>query len=117
MVWEWSHSPEAYEAVRHNISKMSREKLEVIYAEYRASQDKKGNIQTGTNNFDERKYNRALKYAKDLDLGLLVEAVSKWTENLRLCTNGGYKAWCCPFGCDPHMVSFDEETEEDCEQE
>lgn len=107
MTWEWSHTNEAYAAVEQNIRDMDREKLEVIYAEWRASQDKRGNFQTGTNNFDERKYNRALAYAKKLDLCLLVEAVIEWTSQLRNCTNGGWLAWCCPFGCDTHMVPFD----------
>jgi hypothetical protein len=30
------------------------------------------------------------------------------------CENGGHEAWCCPFGCGPHLVPFDPiSTEED----
>lgn len=104
MSWEWSHSAEAYDAVETNIRSQPREWLEIVYAEWRASQGKGGAF---TDQFDERKYGRALAFAKREDVSdeLLMESIIGWTNELRTCTNGGWMAHCCPFGC--HMVPFD----------
>lgn len=36
----------------------------------------------------------------------LAESIWSRMEELATCTNGGWEAYCCPFGCGPHMVSF-----------
>ena len=37
MVWEWSHSTEAYAAVQQNIHVQTRDWLAVVYAEWKAA--------------------------------------------------------------------------------
>ena len=44
MAWSWSHSQEAYENARENLSTLDRETLEIIFAEWRAAQGKGGII-------------------------------------------------------------------------
>ena len=44
MAWSWSHSQEAYENARENLSTLDRETLEIIFAEWRAAQGKGGVI-------------------------------------------------------------------------
>lgn len=114
MAWEWSHTGEAYQNVEANIKAKPREWLEVVFAEWRAAQDKRGIPQTGTHNFDERKYNRALAYAKRPEITdeWLAQFIWERTEELRTCENGGWKAWACPSGCGCHLIPFDLEVAE-----
>jgi len=110
MAWQWSHTPEAYSNVEANIKAKPREWLEVVFAEWRASQNKRGiPPRTGTHKFNERKYNRALAYAKrpDITAEWLAEFIWQMTQDLATCTNGGWEAWCCPFGCGCHTVPFE----------
>jgi hypothetical protein len=109
MAWEWSHTEEAYAAVEHNIRQQPREWLEVVFAEWRAAQDNKGNVQTGTHNFNQKKYERALAYAKNPEVTneRLADFIWEKANELRICTNGGWQAWCCPSGCGCHLVPFD----------
>ena len=44
MAWSWSHSQEAYENARENLSELDKETLEIIFAEWRAAQGKGGII-------------------------------------------------------------------------
>jgi hypothetical protein len=66
MIWEWSHTAEAYENVRKNIGAKDREWLEVVYAEWEA---RKGN------HLDQKKYERALKKAKKFVSDVIVEYI------------------------------------------
>ena len=36
----------------------------------------------------------------------LAESIWPRMEELATCTNGGWEAYCCPYGCGPHMVTF-----------
>lgn len=107
MVWDWSHAPEAYDNARKQLDAKGREWLEMVYAEWRSAQGKRGNVYTGSQNFDERKYDRALKYAKGLSEDQMREFIWEKAESLRYCTNGGFGAWACPFGCVVHLLPFD----------
>lgn len=113
MAWSWSHSDEAYEAAEANLRALPKEQLEIIYAEWRAAQGK-GGIIHDSDSFDERKYKRALAYAKTLDDESLADFIWGRASEAATCDNGGWNAWMCPSGC--HTVSFsppDEPEEED----
>ena len=99
MSWEWSHSSEAYDNARANLSDLPHDDLSVIYAEWTAT-DADGN-------FDNEAYGRHLAYSKQFATEILVDAIWERAEVLRTCDNGGHNAWVCPHGC--HTVSFNRE--------
>lgn len=106
MAWEWSHTPEAYENVRNNISTLDHENLAVIVAEIAAKiwddENEDKNL-----SFNNGKYDKFLSEAKELPHDLLADVVWKFAEKHRTCDNGGFNAHICPYGC--HTVSFDHE--------
>src|SRR4051794_20203960 len=107
MTWEWSHTTEAYMAVRTNIENQPREWLEVVWAEWVALTPDPDD--RWHDRMDLRRYAKACVRAKSKAREYLVEFIQRKTEELRLCTNGGWEAHCCPFGCGCHMVPFDVE--------
>lgn len=107
MAWAWSHSEEAYQNAENNLRGMKREELEIIFAEWRAAQGKGGSIDYGDPAFDERKYNRALRFAKTLPHETLADFIWERASDFATCDNGGFNAWMCPHGCGPHCVPFD----------
>lgn len=122
MAWSWSHTNEAYANAEANLRALPLEELEIIFAEWRAAQGK-GGIIHDHDSFDQRKYNRALAYAKSLSVPLgpdfaaeqLADFIWERASEYATCDNGGYNAWMCPSGC--HTVSFSppDEPEEDDE--
>lgn len=109
MTWEWSHTPEAYEAARLNLFNMEPETLREIFAEWR------GYLCDPEANGSEmcpHCYADAQAEAKRLTVEELAPAIwehaADWTHG-RSCTNGGFEAHMCPYGCGCHMVPFDTE--------
>jgi hypothetical protein len=102
MVWEWSHTQEAYDNVRANIQLQPKEWLWVVYAEW-LTFEKCGD------KFDEDFYDRELALATERDSESLAEEIWEKVDRLRSCENGGFEAWGCPYGCGCHLVSFDAE--------
>ena len=111
MTWEWSHTPEAYDAARENLHRLDHETLAVIFAEWKASVPCK----YGEHEFRPERYPLALLGARKRPSDCLADAIWDLMSEQRSCTNGGREAHCCPFGCGCHMVSFSnpEETEEE----
>lgn len=107
MAWQWSHSAEAYENARQNLESMERETLEVIFAEWKATQGKCGIIGPYSEDFSERNYNLALKLAETLPGDVLIDFIWEKAVELATCENGGADAWMCPYGCGSHFVPFD----------
>ncbi len=108
MAWSWSHSQEAYANAQANLEDLPREVREVIYAEWRAVQTRKKTDYNDHDHFDERRYQRALAWVKtsdDADDTAINEFIWIKAEAQATCTNGGWEAWLCPYGC--HLVSFD----------
>ena len=98
MAWEWSHTPEAYENAKKNLDSLSRETLEVIWAEWLTH-----NANPGGPFWDEA-YPHALEMAKMMPKDSMQYGIWEYAERQRLCDNGGFRAWVCPFGC--HTVPF-----------
>ena len=107
MAWSWSHSGEAYENVKANIEAKPREWLEVVWAEWVAAIPHPRFGIDFHADLDTRKYALALIRAKRKTNEQLAQFIWERTESLATCTNGGWEAWCCPFGCGCHMVPFD----------
>ena len=105
-MWEWSHTQDAYDNAEFNLRALPKETLEIIFAEWRASQEKheSSELLKLDPNFDLKKYDKALKYAKTLSDDDLCDFIWEKTSEQATCENGGFDAWVCPYGC--HRVSF-----------
>lgn len=108
MSWEWSHTQEAYAAVSQNIYALPDDKLAVIWAEWRAAEPRGdyGDVDLNLHRY-RRELRRAYSWLRRDRRDELANEVDARTSELATCTNGGWKAWCCPFGCGCHMVPFD----------
>lgn len=106
MAWSWSHTQQAYADAEENLRNLPKETLEIIFAEWRAAQGKHGVIDPVSLDFNERKYERALKHAKTLAHDTLADFIWEKASEFATCDNGGFDAWICPHGCGPHCVSF-----------
>lgn len=136
MSWSWSHSVEAYQNAKENLSKLSIKTLVVIAAEWigydstvecpRCSLEEvvdpecklcggDGRVvhySSSSSNLNEQRYKAELKRLRsEIKAGriakdTLVDSIWEKAGKLATCTNGGWGAWMCPFGCDCHMVSF-----------
>ncbi len=118
MAWEWSHSQEAYQSARDNLSLLSPERLAEIWSEWKAL----SSSEHSCGGFHSGRYEKALKQArKRIRRGYrdeLESVVFDWASSSRqigsnwygrTCDNGGFNAWMCPFGCGCHTVSFGDE--------
>lgn len=106
MAWEWSHSPEAYENAKKNLTDLSQEVLATIYSEiigYKHDELCEDGELTFKYSMYEAERQNALKREKDFLIGF----IWAFMEDFRTCDNGGYNAYACPHGC--HTVSFDRE--------
>ena len=101
MVWEWSHTAEAYENARQQIAAQDRDWLAVCWAEIQA----RGSREDYPDGFNSEAYETALKHSASLASDDLADAIWDFSADQRDCTNGGWAAHCCPWGC--HTVPFD----------
>ena len=103
MAWSWSHSGEAYRAAEFNLRHLDREDLEIVFAEWRACQGRRNTFDS--NAFCQRRYLRALMWAKEQSIDLLCDYIWERASYEATCDRGGHNAWICPSGC--HTVPFD----------
>lgn len=103
MAWSWSHTAEAYANAQKNLESQVRAWLEVVFAEWHAAED----LDSVSPEFNESKYNVALADAKELPCDALADFIWQQMSEQATCDNGGFDAWCCPYGCGCHTVSFD----------
>lgn len=99
MAWEWSHTQEAYQNAFDNLESLESSVLNEIMAE----------IETWKHvrpDFDIKYYDDRLAHIKDTYTSeLKLSSIWEFMEHYRTCDNGGFNAWCCPYGC--HTVPFD----------
>lgn len=105
MAWEWGFSVEGIEAIRENIRNQDREWLETVFAEWETI-PKNQNDGFSTQDFNEKKYSKALQKAKKLPDDVLADYIYERAETQSLAENGGHNAYCCPYGCTCHTVSL-----------
>lgn len=116
MTWEWSHTNEAYAYAESQVRAQRREWLEVVFAEWRANQSNRGRQDyVCGERFDNRRYERALAFAKNPEVAeeQLADFIWERMSEQAHCTNGGHQAHACPFGCVPHLVDFGPASEPD----
>ena len=111
MAWSWSHTQEAYDSAQRNLQRKKKEWLEIVFAEWRAARIGTKYFEEDNDGFDQKKYNRALAYAKKQTDETLSDQIWEWMSEYATCDNGGHRAWCCPSGC--HTVSFHDEIDEE----
>ena len=107
MAWEWSHTQEAYDNVKDNLSELSKTDLIVIYAEIKSSTMME-HFTYDLNDIKFRFYVQHITRQVDnhkLALDSIVEFIYEFASDYRTCDNGGFNAYVCPYGC--HIVSFD----------
>ena len=96
MAWEWSHTAEAYQDAETNLRALPQDTLAIIFAEWHAE---------GKNGFSNYKHDRAKAKALKLPADIVADAVWEKAAEQATCTNGGWRAWVCPYGC--HTVAFE----------
>lgn len=130
MTWEWSHTQEAYDYARENLELLDLDTRIEILAEIRAAQEVTQT--TGTPIYDVDSsvglsdligvYERSIRDSMSEDRvdgspprmteEMLNDAIWEFAEEIRRCTNGGWEAHLCPFGCGSHMVYFSDVDED-----
>ena len=102
MSWEWSHTVEAYQDARDNLEALTMETLKEIYVEWKVH-DKNNDWELAA---------EIDRQAEILTHSDLFEYVWERMDEQRTCTNGGWYAWACPYGCECHTVAFNVENVE-----
>jgi hypothetical protein len=106
MSWSWSHTDEAYNNACANMANLPRKERNIIAAEWIAAiPHPKHGIHFHAE-FNEKKYDKALKRVSLWDGSQINVYIWNKMRAYATCTNGGFEAYCCPFGCGPHLVSF-----------
>lgn len=103
MAWEWSHTAEAYAYARQQVMTMNVETLRVVWAEWRARVADPDNP-CSEDGFSQKKYRKAIRRSFTTPIEDMRTTVWEASEAQALCTNGGWEAWVCPWGC--HTVPF-----------
>lgn len=111
MAWGWSHTQEAYRNAEDNLRALDLDTLQVIAAEWESVRPDED--EWSEPHFSLWHYRRALARIKREDMSAddLADIVWNRAEDQVTCDNGGFNAWMCPFGCGPHCVSFDSDTD------
>ncbi len=116
MLWEWSHSPEAYDYARAFLrSQVSIEDLAVIAAEWDTHAHCEADEDAPA--FDQEFYHARLAHYTDAvySADVLAELIWDKMSELRSATVGGHAFWGCPYGCDCHLIPAGGDEELDTE--
>lgn len=113
MSWEWSHTVEGQQNARANLASMGRGDLAEIYSEIKVANfdSETGEYVEAWTKADCRKAARFTKQAMEMPSDVLVDFIWDFMCEFRTCDNGGFNAYCCPYGC--HTVPFDREEDDD----
>lgn len=132
MAWGWSHTPEAYQNFRGNLGRLQTSELITISAEWLARIPDPDCFDDGfsagryrrAERRLQKRFRRALQGEENPRIPpvecfreTLIEQIYDNAESIALCTNGGFSAWACPYGCGPHLISFSRPDESDYERE
>lgn len=110
MAWSWSHTNEAYEAVRLNLDDLPPAVLQEIWAEWLATDTSENPPDDADySGFSPFLYADAIERVADIPAADLADSIWEAASEAATCDNGGYSAWLCPHGCGPHCVPFDRE--------
>lgn len=108
-VWEWGHSPEAYDNVRENLHNLPHATLLEIMGEWDAREA------AGSNSLMAADFDAVdtTKYAR-LPVDVLADAIYEKAQAASNTDNGGFHFWVCPYGC--HKVSADVEAPQEMDE-
>lgn len=106
MAWSWSHTNEGIDYAREALNAQSREFLETVFAEIKATGRKWSPNSGDSAPFFESVYKREIGRARRLPSDILADAIWEFAEEYQTCDNGGYDAHMCPYGCSCHTVPF-----------
>ena len=129
MAWSWSHSAEAYEYAYKRLHKLAKARLHEIWAEWKTYQKAQADklaeeqkeaeeedwpipeyLAVPSHDFDQDYYKEQLKEARAISKRVGSEALAdeiwEWASEFATCTNGGWEAWMCPYGCGCHLIPF-----------
>lgn len=125
MAWDWSHTSEGVTVCWNNLGRMPISRLMEMHAEWLACTPPwhEHNV---VHHLDVTKHDTLYEHfafihdcaASHSDhltqfRQYLTDQIWDCMQQFRLCTNGGWKAYGCPFGCPPHLVSFSSDEEKD----
>ena len=111
MTWSWSHTQEGIQNVENNICELNDTTLATVWTEWTCAVRISGEFVLAESAYD-RIFAQACKMVDTLRTEMVDFIIDK-TNALAECTNGGFEAHICPFGC--HTASFD--VEEEIEQD
>jgi len=118
MAWSWSHTAEGIEGFRAQLHAQPRAWLLNVWSEWKANPE--GHFRPrkfGSDDFDERRAIRAYCSADAwMSNEALADRIFDLAERQSTCTNGGWEAWACPYGCGSHTLPFDAPEEEGGEE-
>ncbi len=107
MAWEWSYTQEGLAIIDERISRMKWPLLREIYAEIIVHSDETLN-ESDPDDYWKAEMKTQKKYEEGKLAGdVVVSEIQGFARRQATCENGGHRAWVCPFGCGPHLVSLD----------
>jgi hypothetical protein len=129
MAWEWSHSQEAYAAVKRQLDdkaesaaggdREAQEWLLVVTAEWAMGEGCRLPYAVWLKRYKKAMRAAAASVRRGPDAGLgwqnLADAIWDKSEAQATCDNGGWNAWVCPDGC--HTLPFTHPDEASQDQE
>ena len=101
MAWAWSHTQDAYQNAFENLNNLPDDEIRVIWSEIQSAQ-MNDNYHY---DFNPESYERYLTHCQDINPEFLAYDIWEFMQEFETCDNGGFNAYCCPFGC--HTVPFD----------
>lgn len=105
MAWEWSHTDDAYRDAARQVERLPRRELLVILREWaHYDREARGRIRQRSGAKRPAGFRLPNGLAR-LPRPTLAELVRQRAEEHRTCTNGGWEAYACPYGC--HTVPFE----------
>lgn len=103
MTWSWSHTQEAYDQARINLMAITDEEwIDECWLEWQAH--KPDAEDADFEGFSQEAVEEADRTKEQVDSNDKKEYIWDQASELRDCTNGGWLAHMCPYGC--HTVSF-----------
>jgi len=108
MSWSWSHTVEAQENVRQNIALLPLTELREIWLEIETFTMKRLDLPLTREDILNSNGYWSMMFdwldCQDKQDSQIVQEIWEFTERLSECTNGGHRAFICPYQC--HSVSF-----------
>jgi Fe-S-cluster formation regulator IscX/YfhJ len=95
---KWTDSQSVYNSIYRNMFNLGKEIINEIYAEWVSDID--------GFDADSKKYNLAIKNAKTISKGKLIDYIWGKSYKQAICNIDKSTAWICPYGC--HTINFSE---------